>query len=47
MTATQARKQIEGDAFLEFCVRDIIKKGVDELHAMTLVINTYGGKDAA
>jgi len=47
MSLTEARKQIAGDAFLEFAVRDIMKKGVDELHAITLVVNTYGAKDAA
>jgi hypothetical protein len=47
MTITEARKQVAGDPFLEFAVRDIMKKGVDEMHAITVVVNTYGAKDAA
>jgi len=46
MTITEARKKVAGDPFLEFAVRDVMKKGVDELHAITLVLNTYGAKDA-
>jgi hypothetical protein len=46
MTITEARKQIGTDPFLQFAVRDIMKKGVDEMHAITLVLNTYGAKDA-
>jgi hypothetical protein len=42
MTITEARKQIAGDRFLEFAVRDVMKKGVEELHAITIVLNTYG-----
>jgi len=47
MTITEARMQVAGDRFLEFAVRDIMKKGVDELQAITLVVNTYGSKDDA
>jgi cytochrome c-type biogenesis protein CcmH/NrfF len=47
MTIAEARKQIAGDAFLEFAVRDIIRKGTSELDAITAVINTYGPKDNA
>jgi hypothetical protein len=47
MNITEARKQIAGDKFLEFAVRDVMKKGVDELHAITIVLNTYGPEDAA
>jgi len=41
MTLTEARKQVAGDRFLEFAVRDVMSKGVDELHAITIVLNTY------
>jgi hypothetical protein len=47
MSITEARKQIGTDPFLQFAVRDVMKKGVDELQAITIVLNTYGPKDAA
>ena len=47
MSITEARKQIGTDPFLQFAVRDIMKKGVDELQAITIVLNTYGPEDAA
>jgi hypothetical protein len=47
MTTAEARKQVAGDPFLQFAVRDVMKKGVDELHAISIVLNTYGPQDAA
>ena len=47
MTITEARKQIGTDRFLQFAVRNVMKKGVNELHAITIVLNTYGPEDAA
>jgi hypothetical protein len=41
MTIAEARKQIAGDKFLQFAVREVMSKGVDELHAITIVLNTY------
>jgi hypothetical protein len=41
------RTKVDGDAFLEFAVRQLVRKGVDELDALRGVINTYGGKDEA
>jgi hypothetical protein len=42
MTTTELRKQIAGDLFLEFAVRDLIGKGIDETDALRVVLNTYG-----
>jgi hypothetical protein len=47
MTIIEARKQVGTDPFLQFAVRDVMKKGVDELQAITIVLNTYGPKEAA
>lgn len=38
-------KQLEAakaDNFMQFAVRDLIAKGIDEDHAWTVVLNTYG-----
>ena len=41
MTTDQMRTEIYSDPFLTFCVRDLMGKGVEETHAMTVVLNTY------
>jgi hypothetical protein len=41
MTAAQMRAEIAADPFLTFAVRDLIGKGVEETHAMQVVLNTY------
>jgi hypothetical protein len=30
------------DPFMKFAVADLVRKGVDEDHAWTVVLNTYG-----
>ena len=35
------RKQFAGDKFLQSAVRDLTRKGVDELSAHIIVFNTY------
>jgi len=41
MSITEARSQIAGDRFLERAVRDLMKRGANELDAITIVLNTY------
>ena len=41
------KREFKGDKFMEWAVRDLMSKGIEELRAHIIVFNTYCEEDEA